>query len=97
MAIEVVLEFRAKPGRRRELEELLERIVAVQGPDVSGFLGSTRYEVVDDPDSMIEIARWASVESRAAHIEESATTAVYAPLTELLATPPRVTVVRRLG
>jgi quinol monooxygenase YgiN len=95
--IEVVVEFRAKPGRRGELEQLLERIVSEQGPDVPGFLGSTRYEVVDDPDAVLEIARWESVESRAAHIEESATTGAYAPLVDLLAIPARATVIRRLG
>jgi quinol monooxygenase YgiN len=97
VGIEVVVEFRAKPGRRAELEQLLERIVTEQGPDVPGFLGSTRYETVDDPDGMVEIARWESAESRAAHIVESAATGVYAPLVDLLATPARATVIRRLG
>jgi quinol monooxygenase YgiN len=96
VAIKVIVELQAKPGRRAELERLLESIVAHQGPGLLGFLGSTRYEALDDPDKLIEIADWESAEARAAHMEESAATGAYAPLLELLAGPFRATVVRRL-
>ncbi len=43
---------------RAELKSLLERIVAKQGPAQRGFLGSTRYEVLDNPDMLVEIADW---------------------------------------
>ncbi len=56
MAIKVIVELQAKPGRRAELEGLLESMVAKQGPSQPGFLGSTRYEVLDNPDMLIEIA-----------------------------------------
>lgn len=49
MAIKVIVELQAKPGRRAELKGLLESIVAKQGPGQRGFLGSTRYEVLDNP------------------------------------------------
>jgi len=94
-AITVIVELRAKPGRRDELEALLESIVASEGPSQRGFLGSTRYEVLDDPDTLVEIAEWESAEARTAHLQESAATGVYAPLNELLATPFRATVVRQ--
>ena len=96
MAIKVIVELQAKPGRRAELESLLETLVADLGPTQRGFLGSTRYEVLDDPDTLIEIAEWDSAEAREAHMRESAAAGTYAPLLELLAAPFRATVVRQL-
>ena len=83
--MKVIVELKAKPGRRVELERLLE-----------GFLGSTRYEALDDPDLLIEIAEWESAEAREAHMQEAAATGAYAPVAELLAAPFRATVVRQL-
>lgn len=96
MAIKVIVELEAKPGRRAELENLLESLVAEQGPSQGGFLGSTRYEVLENPDVLIEIAEWESAEARLAHMEESARTGAYAPLLEVLASPFRATVIRQL-
>lgn len=96
MAIKVIVELQAKPGRRDELKGLLESMVANDGPSQTGFLGSTRYEVLDNPDMLIEIAEWESAEARAAHMQESATTGAYAPLLEMLAAPFRATVIRQL-
>jgi quinol monooxygenase YgiN len=78
VAIKVIVELRAKPGRRAELMSLLER-VAELGPSQRGFLGSRRYEVLDNPDMLIEIAEWESAGARVAHMEESAATGAYAP------------------
>ena len=96
MAVKVIVELRAKPGMRGELERLLQDLVANHGPSQRGFLGSTRYEVLDDPDSLIEIAEWESAEARVAHLEESAATGAYAPVLEMLAAPFRATVIRHL-
>lgn len=96
MAIKVIVELQAKPGRRAELKSLLESMVAELGPSQRGFLGSMRYEVLDNPDMLIEIAEWESAEARAAHMEESAATGAYAPLREMLAAPFRATVIRQL-
>ena len=96
LAIKVIVELQAKPGRRDELRGLLESLVAKLGPSQRGFLGSTRYEVLDNPDVLIEIAEWESAEARAAHLQESAATGAYAPLLELLAAPFRATVIRQL-
>jgi quinol monooxygenase YgiN len=68
MTIRVVVELQAKTGRRDELKNLLETI-ATQGPRQQGFLGNTRYEVLDNPDMLVEIAEWESAE-RAAHVQE---------------------------
>ena len=96
MAIKVIVELQAQPGRRAELISLLEGIVAEQGPNQRGFLGSTRYEVLDHPDMLIEIADWESAEARVAHMQESAATGAYAPLFEMLAAPFRATIIRQL-
>jgi quinol monooxygenase YgiN len=95
VAIKAVVELTAKPGRRAELTSLLEDMVQ-QGAGQPGFLGSTRFEVLDQPDVLIEIADWESAEARAAHMQESAATGAYAPLLELLAAPFRVTLIQPL-
>ena len=69
---------RAKPGRRDKLEPL-ESLIATQAPGQDGFLGSTRYGVLDDPDVLVEIADWESAKAREAHVQEVATTGAYAP------------------
>ena len=96
MAVKVIVELQAKPGRRAELISLLESTVAELGPSQRGFLGSRRYEVLDDPDALIEIAEWESAEARLAHMDESAATGAYAPLLEMLAAPFKATVIRQL-
>ena len=96
MAIRVIVELQAKPGKRAALKSLIESIVAKHGPGQRGFLGSTRYEALDNPDLLVEIADGESVEARAAHMQEAAATGVYAPLFEMLAAPFRATVIRPL-
>ena len=96
MAIKVIVELQARPGRRAELGSLLDGMVANQGSSQHGFLGSSRYEVLDNPDMLIEIAECESAEAREAHMEQSAATGAYAPLVELLAVPFRATVIRQL-
>ena len=96
MAIKVIVELRAKPGRRAELKSLLQSVEAKHGPGEPGFLGSTRYEVLDNPDILVEIADWESAEVRAAAMQKVMASGAYAPLAELLAAPFRATVIRQL-
>jgi quinol monooxygenase YgiN len=96
VAITVIIELQAKPGGRDELGRLLESMVANEGSSQPGFVGSRRYEVLDNPDMLIEIADWESAEARQAHMEEAAASGAYAPLIELLAAPLRATVIRQL-
>jgi quinol monooxygenase YgiN len=96
MAIKVIVELQTKPGRRAELKNLLESVAAKLGPDEPGFLGSTRYEVLDTPDIVVEIADWDSAEVRAASMQKAMADGVYAPLEELLAAPFRATVISQL-
>ena len=97
MAIKVIVELHAKPGKRQELQHLLENLIATQGASLRGFLGSTRYEVLESPDVLVEIAEWESAEARQAHMQQAAAAGTYVPVLELLAAPFRVTLVRPLS
>ena len=96
MTIKVIVELQAQPGRRAELKSLLENVAAKYGPSQPGFLGSTRYEVLDNPNILVEIADWASADVRAAAMQEAMATGAYAPLEELLAAPFRAMVIKQL-
>lgn len=96
MAIKVIVELQAKPGNRVELKNLLESVAAKLGPGEPGFLGSTRYEVLDNPDILVEIADWESAEVRVAAMQEAMASGAYAPLAELLAAPFKATVISEL-
>ena len=96
MTIKVIVELQAKPGRRAELKSLLESVVTKYGSGQTGFLGSIRYEVLDNPNILVEIADWSSAEVRAAAMQQAMTAGAYAPLEELLAAPFRATVIRQL-
>lgn len=95
-SIKVIVELHAKPGRRTELRDLLECVVAEYGLGEPGFHGSTCYEVLDNPDILVEIADWASAEVRATAMQQAMADGAYAPLEELLAAPFRATVIKQL-
>jgi quinol monooxygenase YgiN len=96
MAIKVIVELQAKPGKRAEVKSLLESVEAKLGPGAPGYLGSTRYEVLDNPNILVEIAEWESAEVRASAMQEAMASGAYAPLGELLAAPFRATVISQL-
>jgi len=68
MAITVIVELTAKPGRRDDLRRELETLIAAQGSKQAGFLGGNRYGDLDDPDVLGEIADWTSVEAWDSHV-----------------------------
>ena len=94
MPVKVIVELKAKPGRRDELRSLIEQLAARERP--RGYLGSTYYESLDDPDALIDIADWESPEARTAHLAAATAAGSYSPLFELVAGPVRTTVIRRL-
>ena len=96
MAIKVIVELQAKPGKRAELKSLLENVAATLGPSAPGFLGATRYEVLDNPDIVVELADWESAEVRAAAMQQAMASGAYGPLRELLAAPFQATVISQL-
>jgi quinol monooxygenase YgiN len=95
-SIKVIVELHSKPGKRAELKSLLESVASKYGPSQLGFLGSMCYEVLDNPDILVEIADWASTDVRAAAMQKAMADGAYAPLEELLAAPFRATVIRQL-
>ncbi|MGE0308723.1 MAG: antibiotic biosynthesis monooxygenase family protein [Acidimicrobiia bacterium] len=97
MTIKVIVELKAHPGRRDELRAVFERMLAAHGSDLLGFLGSSRYEKLDDPDVLVEIADWVSAEAREAHMKDAAAAGTYAPLLELVTEPFRVAVLSALA
>ena len=96
MAIRVIVELQAKSGKRDELKTLVESVVNTLGPSEPGLLGSTYYQVLDNPDILVEIADWELVEVRAAAMQRVMSSGAYAPLGELLAAPFRATVISPL-
>ena len=96
MTIKVIVELHAKPGRGTELRDLLECVVAEYGLGQPGFHGSTCYEVLDNPDIVVEIADWESAEVRATVMQQAMNDGAYAPLEDLLAAPFRATVIKQL-
>lgn len=91
MPIKVVIEFQARPGARDELKALLESISATHGPTTPGFLGSTVYEALDDPDALVEIAEWASAQAQSAAVGSATAAGLYTPVVELVSAPFRAT------
>ena len=94
MAVRVIVELTAKPGRRDELRSRIEALATREQP--AGYHGSTYYESLDDPDLLIDIADWESAEARTTHLAEAMDAGTYGPAFELLAGPVRTTVIRRL-
>lgn len=96
MSITVIVELKAHPGRRDELRSVFERLLAQHSSGLPGFLGSRRYENLDDPDMLVEVAEWESAEARDVHMREAAAAGTYASLAEHVAAPFRVTVLNPL-
>lgn len=96
MAIRVIVEFQAKPGARAELPSVLEGIAATLGPTIPGYLGSTLYEELDNPDALIEIAKWDSADAQATAVGQAMESGVYGPVFELVAAPLKATRIGQL-
>jgi quinol monooxygenase YgiN len=96
MSITVIVELKAHPGKRDELRRAFERLLAEHSSGLQGFLGSQRYENLDDPDVLVEVAEWESVDARDAHMREAAEAGTYTSLADHVAAPFRVAVLRQL-
>lgn len=96
MPIKVIVELQAKPGKRDELKKLSQGVAEKLGPTAVGFLGTSYFEVIDNPDMLVEIATWESVEARVATVQKAMASGVYAPILALLAAPFRATVIREI-
>jgi quinol monooxygenase YgiN len=96
MPIKVIVELKAAPGRRDELKAVLHTLLADLGPALKekGSLSSGFYEVVDDPDTLVEIADWETAAARDVVMSDPATAEAMAPVFELLAGPFKATIVQ---
>jgi quinol monooxygenase YgiN len=96
MAVKVIVEMTAAPGRRDELKSMVQALLADLGPALKekGSLGSSFYEVVGAPDSLVEIADWETAGARDAVMSDPATAEAMAPVIALLAGPFKATVVQ---
>lgn len=95
MGIKVIVEWKAKPGQRDELLSVFERMMA-DGPPMPGSLGAAFYKAVEDPDMLVEIADWESAAAREAVMEAGEASGAFASMFELMAAPPRSTLVEWL-
>ena len=93
MAVKVIVELIAKPGRRDDLRSLVEQVATRDRPGDDD--GSTYYESLDDPDLLIDIADWESPEARTTHLAQAMADGAYGPVLELSAALP-ATVIRQL-
>ncbi len=96
MSIKVIVELKAAPGRRDELKAVLHTLLADLRSALKerGSVDSSFYEVVDDPDALVEIAEWETAAARDAVMSDPATAEAMAPVLALLAGPFKATVVQ---
>ena len=95
MAIKTITELQSKAGGRDELAKALDEVLASM-KKANGFLGVTRYEIIDNPDSLIEIAEWESPEARQKWLEQSMKTGALNRLTLTLGTPFKAITIREI-
>jgi len=95
MTIKTIIELQAKPGRRDELMRAMDDILAGM-KSAKGFLGVNWYEVIDNPDSLIEIAEWESPQARQAWLEDSMESGVLSRLMGTLGVPFKSITVRQM-
>lgn len=95
MSIKAIVELQAKPGKR---ENVLKALEAVHENRLGfpGFIGFSRYEVIDNPDSVIEIAEWETAEARQKWLEASLESGVMNRLVETLGVPFKAITVREM-
>jgi quinol monooxygenase YgiN len=95
VTIKAIIELQAKPGKR---DEVLKAIQAVHESrrNAPGFIGYSSYEVIDNPDSLIEIAEWETAEARQAWLEKSMETGALNHLVGTLGIPFKAITIREL-
>ena len=95
MTIKTIIALQAKDGQRDELVRIMEYVIVTMR-EVPGFLGVSRYEVLDNPDGLIEIAEWESPEARQTWLNRSVETGTLDPLMAILGVPFKSTNVRQI-
>lgn len=70
MTIKAIVELHARSGMRDELIKALDELQEKRR-EAPGFIGFSRYEVIDDPEKVIEVVEWETREARQAWLEKS--------------------------
>lgn len=70
MTIKAIVELHSKPGMRDELIKALDELHEKR-KQFPGFIRFSRYEVIDDPEKLIEVVEWETREARMAWMEKS--------------------------
>lgn len=95
MAIKTIIELQAKTGQRDELIKAMNNVLASM-KNARGFISIARYEVIDNPDSLIEITEWESPEARQTWLEQSMVTGSLSSLMGTLGVPFKAITVREI-
>ncbi|HAV76238.1 MAG TPA: hypothetical protein DCX53_02685 [Anaerolineae bacterium] len=95
MTIKTIIELQAKPGNRDALINAMDDVLASM-KTAKGYIGMRRYEVIDDPDSLIEIAEWESPRARRNWLEQSVESGVLSRLMGTLGVPFKAITVRQM-
>ena len=69
MTIKAIVELHARKGMRDELIRALDELQEKR-KIAPGFIGFTRYEVIDDPEKLFEVVEWETREMRQAWMEQ---------------------------
>jgi heme-degrading monooxygenase HmoA len=73
MTIKAIVELHARKGKREELIKALDELHEKR-KNAPGFVGFSRYEVIDDPEKLIEVVEWETREARQAWMEQNSGT-----------------------
>lgn len=95
MAIKAIVEMHARRGKRDEMLKALENLHEHR-KDAPGFMGYELYEMMDDPDKLIEIVEWETREARQAWLERNTASGVLSRLVGTLRRSYNAVTVRRL-
>ncbi|MFZ5883194.1 MAG: antibiotic biosynthesis monooxygenase family protein [Chloroflexota bacterium] len=95
MPTKTIIEMDAKPGQRNKLLKALAELHE-QRRNAPGFLGFSRYEVIDDADKIIEITEWENAEARQVWLEQTMPSGIFQRLIQILKQPFKAVTVRQI-
>lgn len=95
MAIKAIVEMHARRGKRDEMMKALGDLHEHR-KDAPGFVGYELYEMMDDPDKLIEIVAWETREARQVWLEQATASGVLSRVVGTLRKSFDAVTVRRL-
>lgn len=95
MTIKAIVELHARRGKRDELLKALEALHESR-KDAPGFLNFERYEMMDDPEKLVEIVEWETREERQSWLEQATASGVLSRVVGTLRRSFNAVTVRRI-